>query len=540
MIREFTNHDRAKNDQLELPGNRAMTEANSMTGAESLVHTLAGSGVDTCFTNPGTSEMHFVAALDRVPGVRCVLALFEGVATGAADGYARIARKPATTLLHCGPGLANGLANLHNAQRARVPIMNIVGDVASYHRVFDAPLTADIDGWARPVSVWTRTASCAETVGFDAAAAVQAARSASGTATLILPSDASWNDGGIPGPRLPVAPPPPVAPATIAAIARILRSGEPAALVLTGAALECDGLAAAHRIAAMTHARLIAPTFNRLIQRGRGRYPIAILPYVIDHAVAALAGIRHLVLVGSQEPVGFFGYPDKPSLIRPNGAIVHVLARPEEDTAGALAALCAELGASHVAPPATKPPEAARGAVSPSAVAQTLAALIPENAIIVDESISFGLAFYPGTRDAAPHDWLQLTGGSIGGGLPLATGAAVAAPGRRVINLEGDGSALYTIQALWTQAREKLDITTVILSNRKYAILELELAKAGANPGRTALDLFDLDDPSLDWRRLARAMGVEAARAETLEELSDLPVASFRRKGPFLIELVIP
>jgi acetolactate synthase-1/2/3 large subunit len=309
---------------------------------------------------------------------------------------------------------------------------------------------------------------------------------------------------------------------------------------MTGAALEFAGLAAAHRIAARTRARLIAPTFNRLIQRGRGRYPIALLPYIIDHAVAMLAGIRHLILVGAQEPAGFFGYPDKPSLIRPNGAIVHVLARPEEDTAGALARLCAELGAPPVAPPASKPPEPARGAVSSPAVAQTLAALIPENAIIVDESISFGFAFYPGTRDAAPHDWLQLTGGSIGGGLPLATGAATAAPGRRVINLEGDGSALYTVQALWTQAREMLDVTTVILSNRKYAILELELTKTGANPGRAALDLFDLDDPSLDWRSFAGAMGVEAARAETLEQLSDLLMASFRRKGPFLIELMIP
>jgi acetolactate synthase-1/2/3 large subunit len=539
IMREYTKHDGRATAQLELPGNRTMVE-ESMSGAESLVHTLAGSGVDTCFTNPGTSEMHFVAALDRVPGVRCVLALFEGVATGAADGYARIAGKPAATLLHCGPGLANGLANLHNAQRARVPMVNIIGDHATYHRVFDPPLAADIEGWARPVSVWTRTAWGAETVGVDAAAAVQAARNASGIATLILPSDASWNQGGVRAGRLPVTPPSPVRAATIASVARVLCSGEPAALMITGAGLESDSLAAAHRVASATGAKLLAPSFNRLIQRGRGRHPIALLPYPVDNAVAALAGIRHLILVGSQEPIAFFAYPDQPSLMRPNGSIVHILARPEEDVAGALAALAVELDAPPVPPPSAKHPEPAHGPVTSAAAAQTIAALIPENAVVVDESISFGLAFYPGTRDAARHDWIQVTGGAIGSGLPIAIGAAIAAPGRRIINLEGDASALYTVQALWTQARERLDVTTVILSNRKYAILEYELAKVGANPGRTALDLFDLGNPTLDWTRMAGAMGVEAARAETLEGLADLLRASNRRSGPFLIELVIP
>jgi acetolactate synthase I/II/III large subunit len=516
-----------------------MTTENFVNGAESLVRTLVACGVDTCFANPGTSEMHFVAALDRVSGIRCVLALFEGVATGAADGYGRLAGRPAVTLLHCGPGLANGLANLHNAQRARVPIVNIVGDQATYHRGFDAPLTADTEGWARAVSIWTRTAHSAEAVGADAAAAVQAARNGCGIATLILPSDTSWNEGGVPGEPLPVDPPSPVTPATIASVARVLRSGEPAVLMISGAALEMDSLADAHRIAAMTSVRLIAPTFNRLIRRGRGRFPIELLPYTVDDAVGALRNVRHLVLIGAREPVGFFAYPGKPSLIRPAGAVIHVLARPEQDAAGALAALATELAAPSVALPPTKPPEPARGLVTSLGVAQTLAAVIPEHAVIVDESLSFGFAFYPGTRDAAPHDWLQLTGGAIGGGLPLATGAATAAPGRRVINLEGDGSALYTIQSLWTQARENLDITTVILSNRKYAILEHELAKVGANPGRTALDLFDLENPTLDWIRLAAGMGVEAARAKTLEELADLLTASFKRNGPFLIELVI-
>jgi acetolactate synthase-1/2/3 large subunit len=511
-----------------------------MNGAESLVRTLIANDVDTCFANPGTSEMHFVAALDRVPGIRCVLALFENVATGAADGYARVTRKPAATLLHCGPGLANGLSNLHNARRARVPIVNIVGDQATYHRPLDPPLTADTEGWARSVSSWTRVAQRAESVGSDAAAAIAAARSRSEIATLILPSDASWNEGGVPAGRSPITPLLPVAPGTVGACARVLRSGEPVALMVGGAALEQSGLEEAHQIAVATGAKLLAPTFNRLIQRGRGRRAIQLLPYLIDNAVAMLAGIRHLILVGCPAPVGFFAYPGKPNTLLPPDATVHVLARPEEDGCAALTALAAELSAPIAPPPPrSQHAEPAGGRITSAGVAQTLAALLPEDAIVVDEGISFGFAFYPGTHAAAPHDWLQVCGGSIGGGLPLATGAATGAPGRRVINLEGDGSALYTVQSLWTQAREALDVTTVILGNRKYAILEAELNNVGATPGPTALDLFDLRKPDLNWVDLAHGQGVEAAQAHTLEQLADLLTMSNRRKGPFLIELCV-
>jgi acetolactate synthase-1/2/3 large subunit len=307
-----------------------------------------------------------------------------------------------------------------------------------------------------------------------------------------------------------------------------------------GAGTEQEGLANAHRIAAATGARLFAPTFNRLIQRGRGRHPTAPLPYLIDNAVGALAGIRNLILVGCPQPVGFFAYPGKPSLMQPDDATVHVLARPEEDVAAALAALAEALSAPSVpAPPPRRVPEVQRGPVTPAGAAQTLAALIPEQAIVVDESVSLGFVFYPGTLDAAPHDWLQLCGGSIGEGLPLATGAAVAAPDRRVISLEGDGSSMYTVQALWTQARENLNVTTVIFANHRYAILEAELNKVGAKPGRTALDMFDLQNPTLDWPKIAGGMGVEAARATSLEQFADLLTASNRRKGPFLIELVL-
>jgi acetolactate synthase-1/2/3 large subunit len=510
-----------------------------MNGAESLVRTLVAGAVDTCFANPGTSEMHFVAALDRVPGIRCILALFEGVATGAADGYARMAKKPAATLLHCGPGLANGLSNLHNARRARVPILNIVGDQATYHRPFDPPLTADTEALARSVSAWTRVARQVETVGADAAAAVQAVRSSYDIGTLILPSDVSWNEGGTPVQPLPVSLPLPVTPAAISTCARVLRGSEPTALFIAGETLEEEGLAIAHRIAAATGAKLFAPTFNRLIQRGQGRYPISLFPYLIDNAVAALAGIRHLILVGCGQPVGFFGYPGKPSLMQPSDSTVHVLARPEENVTDALRALASELSAPVAPLPSPKLPQPERGPLTPATLAPTVAACIPEQAIVVDESITCGFALYPATHAAAPHTWLQPCGGSVGEGPPLATGAAIAAPGRRVINIEGDGSALYMVQALWTQARERLDVTTLICANGHYAILDAELRKVGATPGRTALDLFDLTNPTIDWVALAGSLGVEAARATSLEELADLLTVSNSRQGPFLIEMVL-
>ena len=512
----------------------------SMNGAESLVHTLLASGVDTCFANPGTSEMHFVAALDRIPGMRCVLGLFEGVVTGAADGYARMSGKPAATLLHCGPGLANALANIHNARRAFSPMVNCVGDQATYHRPLDAPLTADTEGFARGVSAWVRTASQARHVGSDAAVAVQAARTAPGQiATLILPSDTCWDAGGVIAAPLPVPAPVMASPQTIAQVARVLRSGEPVVMILGNSALRAGGIATAHAIAAATGARLLAQTSNARIERGAGRHAIDRVPYPVDQAVAALAGVKHVVLVGAQKPVGFFAYPGKPGLMYPPDAELHVLARVEHDLPATLAALAEELGAQPVAAMPTPAQEVATGSVTSESVGRSLAALMPEDAIVADESVSFGRSLYPGTHGAAPHDWIQLTGGAIGEGMPLATGAAVACPNRRVVNLQADGSAMYTVQALWTQARERLNVTTVILANRKYAILLGELAGVGANPGRTALDMMDLGNPDLDWVKIAGGMGVEAARAETMEQFNELFAMANKRSGPFVIELVI-
>lgn len=513
-----------------------------MNGAESLARTLVAGGVDTCFANPGTSEMHFVSALDRVPGIHCVLCLFEGVATGAADGYARMTGKPAATLLHCGPGLANGLANLHNAWRARVPMVNIVGDQATHHRPLDPLLAADTEGWARGVSGWTHVSQSAGAVGADAAAAIEAAKTAPGQiATLILPSDASWDPGGVVGVPAPAPPPETVGATAIDEAARILRSGEPTLILLAGASLRAEALGDAHRIAAATGAHLSAETFITRIERGRGRYPIDRIPYAVDEGVAFVADIQHLMLVNAVDPVAFFAYPGKPGRFLPEDATVHTLARPDQDGPDFFRRLADALGCPPAeAPATTAKPDPAVGEVTSDAVAVTLTALLPENAIVVDEAVTFGVGLYPGTKEAAPHDWLMVTGGAIGNGPPLATGAAVGAPGRRVVNLQADGSALYTVQALWTQAREKLDVTTVIFSNRRYAILIDELANVGAESGPASDSLFSLGNPDMDWVRIADGLGVEGARAETMEQFADLFAQANGRDGPFLIELMVP
>ena len=513
-----------------------------MNGAESLVHTLLKSGVDTCFCNPGTSEMHFVAALDRIPGMRCVLGLFEGVVTGAADGYARASGKPAATLLHCGPGLANGLANLHNARRAMTPIVNIVGDQATYHRPNDPPLTADTEGWARGVSGWVRTASDVATVGADAAAAVQASRIAPGQiATLILPSDTSWNDGGVAAEPLPRLATPCAAPSQIDEAAAILRAGggRKVALMIGCGAVTEEGLELMGRIGAATGCRLMGDT-SGTTPRGAGRLLLERVPYVVDAAVAAMAGTEHIILCAAKKPMTFFAYPGKPQSGLPPTAQVHVLARKDQDPLDALRRLAEALHA----PPAPAVdngarPEPGRGALTPESFAATVAAMIPEGALLVEEAITYGRGLGVVAKTARPHIAMSPSGGAIGGGMPMAVGAAVGAPDRKVINLQADGSGMYTVQSLWTQGRERLDVTTVILSNRKYQILLGELANVGANPGRTALEMMDLGNPDLNWAKLAEGMGVEGARAETADAFTDLFASAMQRKGPFLIELVV-
>jgi acetolactate synthase-1/2/3 large subunit len=512
-----------------------------MNGARSAVETLLRSGIDTCFANPGTSEMHFVAALDESAGMRCVLGLQENVVTGMADGYYRIAGKPACTLLHCGPGLSNGLGNLHNARRAHSGIVNIVGDQATYHRPLDAPLTADTEALARTVSGWVRTTTQAEEVGPDAAAAVQAALAGPGQiATLILPADVSWNEGGIVADALSPAQPAAADAHSIETAARVLREGKNVLLLLAGRAVLDEGQALAWRISQATGAQLMAEFATAHVARGRGRLQLERVPYNTDLAVEALRQFDHIILVNAKPPVGFFAYPGKPSRQYRADTQLHVLSRPEQNPVQALDELARLLHAPDAAiPDPGLKPDIAGGPPTPEKLARTLAALMPENAIVSDESVSYGRGFYRHTHAAPAHDWLHLAGGAIGDGLPLATGAAIGAKGqRRVISLQADGSAMYSLQSLWTQARERLPNTTILLNNRSYAILVGEYGNVGATAGPIAMSMLDLGDPLISWTKLANGMGVEAARAETMEECADLMACSFGQAGPFLIELL--
>ncbi len=515
-----------------------------MNGAESLVKTLVDTGVKVCFANPGTSEMHFVAALDDNPDMRCVLGLFEGVVTGAADGYARMTGMPAATLLHLGPGLGNALANLHNARRARTPMVNIVGEHATYHRQFDAPLTSDIESIARPVSAWVHTSLFAHEVARDGAEAVRVARSSPGQiATLILPADTAWDPAPAgPAAALPPTAPAPITDAAIEASATALGSGEPAMLLLNGAALTEQNLAQAGRIAAATGCRLFSDTFVGRVQRGAGVVPVERLPYFGEQVTETLTGMRHMILVGTRPPVSFFAYPGKPSQLVPEGCQVHGLAGPESDIAAALSELADRLGTPRqvAGAPAGRPQPHRGGTLVPEAIAAAIGAWLPEQAIIMDEAATSGFAIPTATAGCPPHDWLGLTGGAIGQGLPAAVGAAVACPDRKVLALEADGSGMYTLQALWTMAREQLDITVVVFSNRKYAILQVEFMRVGAhNPGPKAMSMLDLSDPDLDWVALARGMGVEASRADTVDAFNDQLQSALAGRGPRLIEAVI-
>jgi acetolactate synthase-1/2/3 large subunit len=521
-----------------------------MNGAESLLRTLVDSGVDTCFANPGTSEMHFVAALDRVPGMRAVLGLFEGVVTGMADGYARMAGKPPVTLLHLGPGLANGLANLHNARRAASPIVNVVGDHATTHAIHDAPLASDIVGFARPVSGWVHTSKSSLTVGADAARAVQVARQAPGQiATLILPADVAWLEAESSAAPLAIPRPAGVDDEVISRVARRLSdarsAGESIALLMRGNSLVGEGLEAAGRIAESTGVRLLCDTFAPRIERGAGRSVVERLPYFAEQLVESLASIDHLILVGATPPVSFFAYPGKPSWCTDEHTTITYLSHPHEDGAGALVALAdmvARGGAAHVA--GLSLPDEPTGRLDQFTIGAVVARHLPENAIVSDEGATNSLGPGLALAGARPFDHLSLTGGSIGQGLPLAGGAAVACPDRKVVCLHGDGGAMYTLQALWTQARENLDVTTVIFSNRAYAILQIELARTGASElmsegDRTALSMFDLSKPDLDWVQLAGGMGVEAVRVTTIEEFSAAFRSAMGQRGPRVIEALL-
>lgn len=513
-----------------------------MNGARALIRTLVDAGVDTCFTNPGTSEMHFVAALDDVPEMRGILGLFEGVVTGAADGYARMADKPAATLLHLAPGLGNGLANLHNARRGGTPMVNIVGDHATDYGQ-DIFLSSDIETVARNLAGWIGSPRSSADVGRVAAEAVAAAVGPpSQIATLILPADTSWSDGASPASPLAPRPRGSVAGDRIEQIAGVLRSGEPVAVIIGGTTTREAGLRAVSRIGGHTGAKVLCECFPTRLERGAGLPAVERLGYLGEFVQLQLDGIRHVVLVDADSPASFFAYPDKTTDLLPAGCDIHVLAGPADDGIGALEALADAVGAPAGSEVVQEPdrPDRPTGALDPETLAAGIAALLPEEAIIVDESATAGLWTTLATAGAARHDLLTLTGGAIGYGLPAATGAAVACPERPVVSLEADGSGMYTIQSLWTQAREDLNVTTVVYNNYAYDILNLELARTGAGePGPKAKAMFDLHGPDLDFVKLAAGMGVPGSRPSTAEEFCDAFEMALAEPGPYLIEVAL-
>jgi len=517
--------------------------SNALNGAQTLAQTLVNCGVDICFANPGTSEMHMVASFDSVPQLRPVLCLFEGVVTGAADGYGRMAGKPAATLLHLGPGLANGLANLHNARRASTPIVNIVGDHATYHLQYDALLTSDIAGFARPVSSWIWESKNSKSVASDAARAVQAARRAPGCiSTLILPADAAWNPADRAASALPDIASGYVDGATIEQIVRLLSNGKKSAMLLRGPALLQEGQDAAGRIQAKTGVRLLCDTFAPRTELGAGRVALERIPYFAEQIATTLAGLEQIILVGSKPPVTFFAYPGKSSWGAPEECEFHYLSQPHEDGAQALKDLADAIGASRETAKriSLQLPDMPEGIFNAVSVAQVIARLTPENAIFADESATSGGPLMSKLARGRPFTHLPLAGGSIGQGLPVAVGAALAAPDRKVISTHGDGGAAYTMQSLWTMAREKLDVTVVIYANRSYAILNIELQRVGAiTAGPKALSMLDLHNPELNWMQIACGMGVEASRATSCAEFAAQYASAMNQRGPRLIEAII-
>jgi acetolactate synthase-1/2/3 large subunit len=513
-------------------------------GAQALIRTLVDGGVRTCFTNPGTSEMHFVAALDSVPEMRAVLALFEGVATGAADGYARMANAPAATLLHLGPGLGNGLANLHNARRAHTPLVNIVGDHATYHVQYDAPLQSDIEGVARNVSGWVRTSRSPAELSRDAVEAIVAAVGPPGqVATLILPADVSWEDGAEPAAPPTPATPPIASAQTVEGVARALSGSGRSALLLGGRALRERGLMAAARVAAATGARLLAETFPARLERGAGLPAVERIAYVPEFASIQLDGLKHLVLLDSTAPVSFFAYPGHKSYLVPDGCELHQLAAPNEDVVGTLEALVEALGAAQQQPALQLPSRPARptGPLTAESVCEAIGAILPEGAIISDEAVTSGLTLPANTAGAPRHDLLTVTGGAIGQGLPAAVGAAVACPDRPVLALEAEGSGMYTVQSLWTMAREQLDVTVVLFNNRSYGILNVELARVGADGGGSkARAQLDLSEPDLDVAKIAAGFGVPSERVDDGAALLRALERALAEPGPHLIEVPVP
>lgn len=514
-----------------------------MNGAENLLNTLVEAGVEVCFANPGTSEMQLVSAIGNSDSMRAVLCLFEGVVSGAADGYGRMADKPALTLLHLGSGFANSMANQHNAGRAHVPLVNMVGDHATYHLQYDAPLTSDVKGHCELVSKWVGVAKSADDLAKVGAQAVQAALQNNGqVASFIAPADCTWEPATRTAATLPMIDTEKITDDSVERIAAMLNNGKRTALFLGGRALRAENLELVGLIAANSGAQILCETFPARLQRGAGRVPVQRLPYFAEQALQVLENFEQLVLIGSKSPVSFFAYPGKPSDLVPPDCTVETLVGFDQNITDALSRLVDKLAAESAIATVSPAENTAApvGPLTPEAIGRTITRDLPAHTIVSDEAATCGLGIFGHTQQAAPHDWLTLTGGAIGQGLPLALGAAIACPDRKVLALQADGSGMYTVQALWSMVREQVDVTVVIMNNHSYAILAIELARVGAGqPTPKTLSMLSLANPRLDWVEMARGMGMPASRASSAEEFAEQFSAAMASRGPKLIEAMV-
>jgi acetolactate synthase-1/2/3 large subunit len=515
-----------------------------MNSADALLKTLIKNGLEVVFANPGTSEMHLVAAIDHHPEVRPVLGLFEGVVTGAADGYARMSGKAAANLLHLGPGLGNGFANIHNAKKARTPMLNIVGDHATYHLKYNAPLTSDLDGLANASSDWVGRSSSPDDLSFVGAEAWQAAHKFPGQiATMLVPADCAWGETDNVGKKLDIQGPDSIDDALIDEAFKALSADKNTMLFLGGEFLDEESVTLAGKIATASGCRLATDTFVKRHRRGAGLTKVEPIPYFSELAEEFLTGVESMVFIGTRPPVSFFAYPGKKSFLSPEECKLIELASPFQDGKYALHALSDMLKGNSIDQhliPENDVQAPTSGELNPTTLGPLFASLLPEDVVVCDEAATSGFFVTPHAWSAKPLDWLALTGGSIGQGLPLATGAAIGAPDRPVVCLHGDGGAMYTIQSLWTQAREGLNVTNLIFSNKAYAILQVELERVGAlETGDRATSMLSLDNPEINWVSLANSLGVPAKRTLTVEEFHKAFSDGMNSEGPSLIEIVI-
>ena len=512
-----------------------------LTGADALVQTLADLGVDSCFANPGTSEMQLIAALDKESRIRSVLCLFEGVATGAADGYARISGKPAMTLLHLGPGYLNGGANIHNAFRAKSPMINVVGDHAVSHQRYDAPLASDIIGLAASSSRWIKSVDKVEQAGNLATEAWEACHGPEpGPVSLVLPADSAWKEGGRKGAmvRAPELRRP--SHEKIETAVQAIKTAKSPMILMNGSALSETGLKHAAKLNT-NGIRIMIDTFAPKIARGVGRFMPDRMHYFAEGAMQDLKDCDLMILAGTKAPVAFFAYPDRPSLLVPEGCKVVSLGGFDTDSEKILFELVKAFGIENSAPLANRVcPDKPAGKLSGTTIGTSIARYLPSNAIVSDDGVSNSIGCYFATVNAEPHDWLMLTGGAIGQGMPVALGAALAAPDRKVLCLSGDGAGMYTCQSLWSMARENVDVTTIVFVNHSYRILNIEQSRTGAkDPGHVAKSMLDLSNPEIDWVRLAQSMGVPGTLCTTAEEFDSALERAFSKEGPSLIAALL-